>query len=187
MRAIAGGDKEAFADLFYQYEKNVFTAAVQITRSEALAEEIVQDSFLKIWLKREDLTNINDFKSYLFVIARNFSLQVLRRTAYERRYSSHIADTTPAFVDPVYENPLLAERYRQLEREAVQMLPERQRQAYQLVKMDLMKREEAAAQMQVDVNTIKVHLTKAMRAVRAYCLARMDVPVCIFLVSKEFF
>ena len=52
---IAGGDEWAFAKLFEYYRNRIYSIAIKLTNSTSIAEEIVQDAFLKIWLKRADL------------------------------------------------------------------------------------------------------------------------------------
>lgn len=181
--AVARGDKTAFTELFHAYQKNVYTAALSIMRSEELAEDIVQDTFLKIWLKRASLSNVKDFRAYLFITARNFSLEMLRRIAYERRTREIAVAAAPAFLDPLLNDPMQGQRYQKLLEKALERLPERQRQVYQLMKNEGLKREAVARKLGIDPNTVKAHLTKAMRTIRAYCLANMEVPVCLVTMS----
>ena len=64
---IAEGDEAAFTQVFNIFKNKIFTVAYKLTESQTLAEEIVQDVFLKIWLKRDKLAEVNDFSSYLFI------------------------------------------------------------------------------------------------------------------------
>ena len=58
---VSRGDEVAFTQLFNTYRNKIFTVARKLTESETAAEEILQDAFLKIWLKRDKLPEVNDF------------------------------------------------------------------------------------------------------------------------------
>ena len=57
---------------------------MRIAESRPLTQEIVQDVFLKIWINRASLSNIESFKAYLFVVARNHAFNCLKQLARER-------------------------------------------------------------------------------------------------------
>ncbi|RZK41728.1 MAG: hypothetical protein EOO90_10275 [Pedobacter sp.] len=74
---ISRGDSNAFAVLFNFYRNKVYGYAIAILKSEKSAEEIVQNVFIKIWLKREDLSSVDNFGAYLRTISRNETLNAL--------------------------------------------------------------------------------------------------------------
>lgn len=71
---VAAGNERAFTILFRRYSSKVYSFALKLTRSEELAEEVVQEVFIKIWLNREGLGEIQEFGAYLNRINRNHSL-----------------------------------------------------------------------------------------------------------------
>ena len=87
---IARGDQEAFTRLFEQYHHRLGAFVFGITRSKEQAEEIVLDVFLKIWMTREVLGEVNNFPSYLFLVARNASISALRKTIRERNLKANL-------------------------------------------------------------------------------------------------
>jgi len=68
---IAEGDESAFRKLFEHYWDNIYSVALAFTKSPVIAEEMVQDVFVKIWTKRQYLPEVQKFSDYLFIIARN--------------------------------------------------------------------------------------------------------------------
>lgn len=68
LQLIAGGDENAFATLFHHYQQHLLRVVYQFVKSQALSEEIVQDVFLKIWTGREKLPEIQQFRSWLFIL-----------------------------------------------------------------------------------------------------------------------
>ncbi|MES1249215.1 MAG: RNA polymerase sigma factor, partial [Chitinophaga rupis] len=75
---VAGGDQNAFAKLFYTHHQELADYIFLLTRSMPFTEEIVQDAFTKVWLHREKLTGITNFRSYLFTLSRNHTFNCLR-------------------------------------------------------------------------------------------------------------
>src|SRR5262249_5656340 len=71
LSAVAKGDESAFRQLFDQYWDNIYGVAFTFTKSPVIAEEMAQDVFVKIWLKRAELPQVKKFGDYLFIIARN--------------------------------------------------------------------------------------------------------------------
>ncbi|HWJ28602.1 MAG TPA: sigma factor, partial [Flavisolibacter sp.] len=79
IQGVLQGDEKAFRQLFDHYWPGIFSVAFSLTKSSVLSEEIVQDVFLKVWLKREQLATVNNFPGYLFTIAKNHIYNELRR------------------------------------------------------------------------------------------------------------
>lgn len=180
----AAGEQEAFTQIFHTHRDKVYTVALSITHNGSQAEELVQDVFLKLWLKREALANVKDFDAYLFIMTRNFALQALRKLALDRKaYAAFSENSLPLLTrdEEVEERQLQA-----LVEEAVRMLPPRQAQAWRLLKEEGMKREAAAALLGISPNTLKEHLAQASRHIRAFVSARMDLPIWLLVLLEMF-
>jgi RNA polymerase sigma-70 factor (ECF subfamily) len=170
LRRIAAGDEEAFAILFRKFHPKVYQVGSMLMRSHELSEELVQDIFLKIWLKREQLITINDFESYLFIIARNESYHTLQRQLREQRLMMAASQTTPSYSNDT-EDRILDNNYKQLLHEAMGRLPPKQQEVYRLSKVEGLKRDEIAARLGIQPETVKDHLAKGARTIRAYFVA----------------
>ncbi len=85
LHLITSGNELAFRRLFDLYKKRLFTFAEEITKSAADAEEIVQDSFTKLWVNRETLSDIVSPGNYLYIMVRNRCLDHLRKTARDKK------------------------------------------------------------------------------------------------------
>jgi RNA polymerase sigma factor (sigma-70 family) len=72
-------NERAFRSLFDLYYQDIYGYSISILKSKELAEENVQDVFLKVWLHRENLNLEQSFKSYLFTIARNQAFNLLNK------------------------------------------------------------------------------------------------------------
>src|SRR5690349_13566037 len=76
---IAAGDQTAFTVLVSHYHKVVYSIAYKLTRSVQLSEEIVQDVFLKIWLKRDMLVEVANFPAFLHTVSTNMIYSAIRQ------------------------------------------------------------------------------------------------------------
>lgn len=183
LRLISEGDGNAFATLFRHYNKKIYTLAWRLTESSDLAEEIVQDVFLKIWLKQADLLSINHFENYLFIVARNQVFTTLKKLSRRRTISLeddleiNSDQTTP-------ESQLVHKESLTLLQQAVSRLPTQQHTVYHLSKERGLTREQIAEQLNLSPETIKVHLAKAMRSIRAYVMARRRLLFILVLLAK---
>lgn len=178
---IANGDEKAFTRLFHHYRNKIFTVALKLTESDVLAEEIVQDVFLKIWIKRNTLQEINNFDSFLFIIARNHTFTALKKLA---RKGMKIEDADLAFLTELEtpEDPLLEKEYRKILAQSIDRLPPQQKQVYQLRNERGLTRDEIAAILNISPSTAKAHLRSALRSIRAYCVARLFIDVIIIMM-----
>lgn len=165
LAALVQGDEAAFADLFEHYKDSIYSIAFRLTHSTVLAEEIVQDIFLTIWLRKTQLKNIQSFKAYLFVITRNEACRALKRIA--RNYRIGAADTD-LLAHNETDLSILAKEYQGLLRTAVDRLPKQQRQVYRLIKEEQLRREEVAHLLHIQPDTVKYHLAEAMKNIRAF-------------------
>ena len=87
---VARGNENAFKVLFDRYWDKIFSVAFVLTKSVVLAEEIVQDVFLKIWLNRLKLPEIENFEGYLFIIGRNHIFNELRNKTENLAFSDDL-------------------------------------------------------------------------------------------------
>src|SRR5690349_5387128 len=71
---VRRGDLAAFEELFRAMHAPLCEIADSYVQSQAIAEEIVQDLFFAIWMKRDQLQNVESLQAYLFTAARNRSL-----------------------------------------------------------------------------------------------------------------
>ena len=147
-----------------------------------MAEEVVQDLFLKVWMKRSILPSLDNFTAWLNTVAENMALNVIKQSLRKKNdVKSWVAD----FYKEVNQEEMQENALTDLLEQAVQQLSPRQREAYQLIKEQGYKREEAALQMNVSAETVKSHLEQAMRNIRSYCTSRLDRSIPIILILAE--
>jgi RNA polymerase sigma-70 factor (family 1) len=164
---VAQGDESAFRVVFDHYRDAIFAFSLKVTRHESIAEEIVQDVFLKIWINRSGLGEIRNFADFLYIIARNHTFNSLRSLARERKL---LIDTSADLqIAGVSTEAIIVQRdYDRLLLLAVAQLPPQQKLVYTLGRQQGLSREEIAVQLNISPGTVKVHMAQALRTLRAY-------------------
>jgi RNA polymerase sigma-70 factor (family 1) len=172
-------NEEAFAELYNRYWKRIYTMALTYTKSPEAAQDIVQDVFLKIWIKKENLLQVREFKPFLFVTARNLIISSLRNQVFY------------VTLDPeegIEEDTLLPEKqlsYKEsldLLHKAIELLPPQQQRAYQLSRNEGMRYEDIAQEMGISPLTVRTHITKALSFIRKYLTDNAVHPVLLLMI-----
>lgn len=179
LQRIAAGDEAAFAGLFHTYHNRLGGFVLGWTKSAALAEEIVQDVFMKIWTQRERLSEIKQIDSYLYILARNEAFNCLRQAARERvrrETWEHDQDAAPATEENDY-TPLIEQ--------AVAKLPTQQKKVYLMKQHHRMAYAEISRHMQISPETARKHLSAALRSITVYVRAHLH-HIIILLLTKFF-
>lgn len=168
---VAEGDEDAFCIIFDHYSKFVYSFGYKLVRSKDLAEDIVQEIFLKVWEGKDKLREIDNFGGYLNILVRNHSLNLLRKLAKKQT-----TDTGRLFDlslhDYATQNILDYRDTVNLLEEVLSALPAHQRQVYKLCHLDGLKYEEAAARLGVSINTVHYHMKSALRTIREFLTKR---------------
>ncbi|HEY8898417.1 MAG TPA: RNA polymerase sigma-70 factor [Niastella sp.] len=185
LRLVAEGDRNAFTQIYNNYRNKIYSIAFELTESKTVAEEIVQDTFLKIWVKREMLPGVEHFRAYLFTITRNYVFTALKRIARKESIEVSAIQDAPLY-DHDTEDRVLNNEYTRILQAAIDRLPEQQKQVYNLIKKEGLKREEAAAALHLSPETVKTHLAQAMRSIRTYCLARLDISIALIILIRNY-
>ena len=166
LRQLAAGSEYAFTRLFDQYRGTIYSVSLKFLKSPVLAEEIVQDVFLKVWHKREEMASVKRLDAYLFVMARNFIFDRIKKMSYEAADEISLVKQQSAADDSEYL--VRQHQCQQLLQQAIDMLPFQQRQVYQFAKMDGLSHEVIAEKMQLSRHTVKKHMAMALQSIRKH-------------------
>ncbi|WP_343702886.1 sigma-70 family RNA polymerase sigma factor [Chitinophaga sp.] len=183
---VAEGDKKAFASLFDHYKGRLYNTVWRLTNDIQLAEEVVQDVFLKVWLHKERLRQISHFPAYLYTIARRDAYRALKKLARERSLVMHDELPESAMAHMGTDELVSHKEYAILLNRAIDRLPRRQRETFILIRQEGLRREQAAQQLQVSPETVKYNLDEAMRKIRAYFHAHSDLGFIFILFLDNF-
>jgi len=186
IQLIVQSDESAFAQLFDHYRNKIYTVALKLTHSTTVAEEIVEDVFLKIWLRRSTLNEIENFSAYLYVIARNATYRILKQIAKNYKVVL-LSEDQACLADNNTDEYLINKEMTSLLQKAIDRLPHQQKQVYKLMKEGDLKRGEVAELLQIKPETVKFHLAQAMKNIRTYCMLHLNSSIGFLLVLSSLF
>lgn len=182
LHQAATGDQRSFTILFEHYSKTVYPFALKLTRSEDLAEEILQEVFLKIWVNRQNLLEIENFGAYLNRVTRNYAYNVLRRIAHENLIAFELSKQTTEEVNNTEEEVI----YRDLEHslnEAISCLTPQQKLIYTLCHQEGLKYSEVANRLNISSSTVHTHMKLALKFIRSYFI-QINTLILFYLLFK---
>jgi RNA polymerase sigma-70 factor (family 1) len=167
---IRNGDVAAFEQLFRALHAPLCEVADSYVRSQAIAEEIIQDLFFVLWMRRDRLPQTESLRAYLFTAARNRSLHHLRHRSVVRRWSAR-SDSHPDVAGTSQRAALPDEDLQTQERavalrQAIDRLPPRTRLALVLQFEHGMSQAEIASSMGITVKGVEKLLATARASLR---------------------
>ncbi len=165
LHLISEGNELAFRKIFDHYSSRLYNYSFRITDDEELSEEIVMDTFLKVWCNRQSLNEIIHFDSYLYTLVKNRAFNAIKRRAHEAVIISKLSLNNSEYQDTTEETVIYNE-YQHILSQAVNQLPPQQRIVFSMSRDEGMKYEEIANHLNLSKNTVKAHLKKALSTLR---------------------
>jgi RNA polymerase sigma-70 factor (ECF subfamily) len=155
-------DAETFKKVFIPYHQKLYRIAYRIVQDAANAEDIVQDTFIKLWNKRDEMENVDNTEAFAIIILRNTSLDHLRKTKNDRYtdYDTDIPET--ASLSKQIELLDEAEKIKYL----INKLPDQQRQVIMMKHWDECSDEEIEQATGLSAGNIRVILSRARKTIR---------------------
>jgi RNA polymerase sigma-70 factor (family 1) len=164
---ISNDDEAAFAQLMRPLFDQLYGFAFSVVKSSNIAEEIVQDAFLRIWQHRKELPEIGNVMAWISTIVRNLAFNALRNNIREVELALFLDEKfMPSLTSA--EDQLLFKESIALIQKAASALPPQQSKIFTLNRLDGIGLDEIALTLGLSKNTVKSHLTKAVKAVRSY-------------------
>ncbi|MDR8393579.1 RNA polymerase sigma-70 factor [Aliifodinibius sp. S!AR15-10] len=164
---IRNGNKEAFEKLFQEYYDDLHRFVWGYIGREDIAEELVQDVFVKVWKTRHKLDPQQKIKSYLYRIARNLAIDYLRHRSTVREWEDekkalHRFSNNPTFLDDDLDKQMKLEDVKA----AIQELPERRRLIFVLSRFNRLTYKEIGETLDISVNTVETQIVRALKTLR---------------------
>lgn len=159
------GDEHAFELLFGKIADGLYRFAFSILRNKELSEEAVSDVFFKLWVHREKLADIENFKAYIFTSVRNISLNYLDKEKRDRAVLLEDITVSMPIDEICPESELITKELKLAISRAIDNLPERCKLIYSLAKIEQLKYKEIAQILDISVKTIDHQLSIAVRKI----------------------
>lgn len=178
---IAVGDEQAFKSLFDLYKGRVMVYALKLSKNRYVAEEILQEIFLKLWTNRIQLPEVQNIGTYIFVMVKNRTLDHLRKIANESRLFNEVWHT-------ISEEQELSglldvkDSMRLIEKAVGQLSPQKQKIFY-LSRSEGLSHRQIAEKCSLSESTVKNHLVETLRHIRLFLQQHNATLALLVLIS----
>jgi RNA polymerase sigma factor (sigma-70 family) len=161
---LRAGDVSAFDSLYWRYYQVVYRNILKLTKDPLVAEDILQEVFIRLWEKRQDINFEQPVVNWIFVISFNLSIDYTRKKLREHELHRKLLADSASFL----QNPSVYEEYYLLLKRAIEQLSPQKQNVVKLCKLEGKTYEEAAAEMQISRHTVKEYLSSAMANLGEY-------------------
>ncbi|MBB2147742.1 RNA polymerase sigma factor [Pedobacter gandavensis] len=183
LEKVAGGNESAFKLLYEKYAGKVYTMGMNYLKSPFLAQDAVQEVFVKVWKNREQLTTLNSFPAWLTTISRNQLINDLQSLipmesleAISSEDSGHHQTTTGNEID-----------YRELEKAikiGISTFSPRQQQIYLLSREKGLSHKQIASQLNISYDMVREHMSNALKNLRKFLENHYTHLLLLWLISR---
>lgn len=161
VRRFVRGDMRAFDNIYIVYNTKLNKFVHSLVKTDADVEEIVQDVFVKTWENREKLKTFTSFESYLFTIAYNTTVSLLRKRLKESQYVEYVKSVQIEIDDSGTAESYDWEEVDKKLNLLIEKMPARQKEVFKMKHFEGFSYKEIADNLGLSVNTIENHIVKA--------------------------
>ena len=172
------GDEVAFNELYNAYSKPMYLKVLRMVKNKDVADELVQELFIKLWDNRRKINLEKSFQSFMYTIAQNLVYNYFRKVASDNNMIESLLLRGVDY-DPGAEEILLNKEANALLQQAIDQLSPQRKQAFKLCKIEGRSYEEASQIMGVSVATINSHITQSLQTIKIYVLKHQDKTMLI--------
>lgn len=159
LKLLARSNEIAFKEIYDQYSGSIYHVAKKYLRSQELASDLVQDVFIAVWQKREQLHEVTHFKAYLYTITKHLAIKYLKKMAKEVLTAQEFSEREASV-----ENN--SNQYEELLHKVVDQLPPKRKQVFNLIKIEGLSYADVAKQLNISTHTVDTHMKKAIQFIR---------------------
>jgi RNA polymerase sigma-70 factor (ECF subfamily) len=163
---VADGDKEAFTMLYRRYWESLFSTAARALRSKTDAADLVQDIFLSIWNRRNDLRITGSLAAYLQTSVRYKVIKYIEKNVTRRDYLILLTEVLVNYQPPDAESTLQIKELQHVIQSAVAQMPNKMREVYQLSRKHHLSHKEIAERLDISDETVKKHIQHALQIIK---------------------
>lgn len=178
IKQLIEGNEDVFTAVYEQYSEKVYRLAFRFLKDKALSEEVVQETFINVWLSREKLDPAGNMWLYLYVVAKRLSLNSLRQACKSNNFVENLLN----FMEEQNstEEEVLAWDLEQFTGKIIEKLPRQQQLIFKLSRIEGLSHKEIAEQLHISPNTVKNHMVEALKTLRSQ-LRYSDIIYCVLL------
>lgn len=168
-----------FTGIVQSHSSPLFFVAYRITRDRQVAEDIVQEAFLRLWQQRVKIIPGNP-GGWLYTVVNHLGYKYVKRAGLHVQAIHELSATTGAHSCEVEES-LISKENDELLDQLLQRMPPQQKMVYHLSREEGLRRHEIASQLNLSPNTVKVHLNRAVQFMKEHIAIAILLAAFFFL------
>lgn len=185
IQQLQRGSERAFTILYDKFSKQLYRNILRLVKDEFIAQELLQDLFLKVWENRQNIKIEGSFKSFLFKVAGNLVFMYFRKVAKDNRLIENLIRANIEF-DINAEEIVISRQDQELLYAAIAKLPPQRKQVYTLCKLEGKSYEEVSKELGISTSTISDHIVKANKTVKQFLQLNNGIAL-LFIVDQVIF
>ena len=167
VRRLRSGDSSVMGEIYDSYGATLYAIVLKIVRSEILAEDLLQETFVRVWTQRERYdSSKGTFFTWMLNIARNLSIDTIRSSTYKMNLDNRTVDDIVGVEEPESADGIVPETMDL--RDLVRTLAPEQQQIIDLMYFKGYTQSEIAEEYGIPLGTVKSRVRLAMQNLRAY-------------------
>lgn len=175
------GEQAAFNYFYNKYSLQLYRKLLKMVQVDVIAEELLQDLFLKLWNKRAQIDPAQSFQAYLYRIVEHLVYDYFRKLARETKARTFVTANSTELYEQ-FDTEGLESEIRNKIQYAISRLPEQQKLVFTLSKIEGKSYKEISETLGITAGTINTHVTRATKTIKAY-LTSTDGIVTIVIIG----
>ncbi len=182
---LAEDSEYAFQLMYDRYRNRIYHTAIRYLKSPLLAQEVVQDVFLKLWMERKNIKTDQPIEAWLYTVAKNNLLNRLKKIASEWKAISNLKLLTKQFVDSASDK-IEETQYNELLQKAISSLPQQQQKVFCYARDERLTYIQIGEKMGISPLTVKKHMSRALLHIKSH-FSGIEGLFLIFIMSNFLF
>lgn len=172
--------REEFEKLFRSYYSSLCAFAFRFLQEKDAAEEVVQEVFVRLWSKKEELEINSSVKSYLYRSVRNSSLNLIKHIEIREEYKKH-NQLAIEHNERILQDAIIAGELEDKIHQAINELPTERKKIFMMSRYDGLKYREIAEKLNISAKTVENQMGKAMKTLREHLVEYMSLALLVLL------
>ncbi len=165
--SIKNGNVKSFEQVYYSWSEKIYTFIFRQCNSEEIADEVVQQVFVRLWEKRANLSLEHSLNVQLFRMSRTIFIDELRKAARRRRYLHELQQNKDkAYTEDAFEGKEIL----QLVNSAIESMPPVRKQVFLMSRVEHLSHQQIAGKLGIAPKTVENHISLALKYLRRFTL-----------------
>lgn len=180
--ALIQGDEAAFDIVFRMYYPKIKFFAARLCGDKAEAENIAQDIFMQLWIRRNQLIEIQNLENYIYVMTKNASFEIIRRSLQRQRIVQETASEEPD--DNIIDNELHYKELMDIVKEEIERMPAQRRRIFLMSRREGLSNEQIAQELGLSKRTVETHISLALQQLR-HLMPLLELLTLTLMLTRE--